>query len=477
MAKLNAKLNGLSRSENCSKGIVKSAFWPGFGNPGRAKSDLLSLGILLLVMTMGVSCLSQEPLPSQPGKDGVSSDTEPTHPAWSEAEIGTLRSLWIGSLPPLPPDPSNAVADDPRAAQLGRRFFFDTRFSANGEVSCATCHEPDRVFTDGLARAEAIGTTLRSAPTIVGIAYSPWFFWDGRRDSQWSQALGPMESPDEHGGTRTQYAHVIDEDQSYRAEYEAIFGPLPDFSDRARFPETAGPIDDLEEARVAWEAMTPEDREAVTQVYVNMGKAIAAYERLLMPGPSRFDTYVQALLEGKIETVQNTLTPEEVAGLVLFIGRGNCIRCHNGPLFTNNGFHNVGVPTAEGLPLDLGRISGVQEVISSDLNCLGPYSDAGPDDCAELRFVKSLGQELPGAFKVPTLRNVAETAPYMHSGQFASLDEVLNHYNQSQPGPIGHNELTPLNFSEGELAQLEAFLGSLSGPLATDPELLAPPQK
>jgi cytochrome c peroxidase len=434
-----------------------------------------SLSVLLFVTMLGISCNPQRSAPTQQRPDRISLETVASETLWTPEEIATLRSLWIGSLPPLPPDPSNSVADDPRAASLGQKIYFDTRFSVNGEISCATCHQPDLLFTDGLPRAEAIGTTPRGAPTIVGSAYSPWFFWDGRRDSQWAQALTPLESPIEHGGTRTQYVHILDEDEIYRAEYEAIFGGLPDFSDRTRFPDMAGPVEDSE-ARAAWEAMTSVDRQAVSRAYANMGKAIAAYERLIMPGPSGFDRYVQALLEGDEEAMQSALTPDEVAGLRLFIGLGNCIRCHNGPLFTNNGFHNIGVPTAEGLPLDMGRIRGVQEVISSEFNCLGQYSDAGPDDCAELRFVKTLGQELPGAFKVPTLRNVAETAPYMHSGQFATLQEVLNHYNQLPAAPIGHSELTPINFSDSELAQLEAFLRSLSGPLATDPTILAPPQ-
>ena len=134
---------------------------------------------------------------------------------WTQAEIATLQSLWLGTLPPLAADPSNAVGDDPRAAVLGQQIFFDTRFSAKGEVSCATCHQPDNLFTDGLPRAEAIGTTDRHTPTIVGTAYSPWFFWDGRRDSQWAQALSPMESAVEHGGSRSQYAHIVFEDESF----------------------------------------------------------------------------------------------------------------------------------------------------------------------------------------------------------------------------------------------------------------------
>ena len=127
---------------------------------------------------------------------------------WSEEEMNSLRSLWIGSLPPLPADPSNKYADDPAAAALGQKLFFDTRFSSNGQVSCASCHLTDLLFQDGTPLATGVGTTNRRTMTIIGTAYSPWQFWDGRKDSQWAQALGPMESAVEHGGNRTLYAHL-----------------------------------------------------------------------------------------------------------------------------------------------------------------------------------------------------------------------------------------------------------------------------
>jgi len=391
----------------------------------------------------------------------------------AKTELEVLQSLWLGSLPPLPPDPSNAVADNPQAAQLGQRLFFDTRFSANGEVACATCHKPELMFTDGLPLAEGIGTTGHNTMSIVGTAYNAWFFWDGRRDSQWSQALTPWEDPAEHGGTRTQYVHIIEEDPTYRSEYEAIFGTLPDFSDRTRFPDTAGSLGDVD-AKAAWEAMASSDRETVTQVYVNLGKVIAAYERLIIPGPSRFDTYVEAALQEDEAAMQASLSPDEVAGMRIFISE-NCIYCHNGALFTDNKFYNVGVPNAEDLPLDVGRFQGLQTVFSNDFNCLGRYSDAGPDDCTTLTALDTGGLELRGAFKVPSLRNVAETAPYMSSGQYATLREVLEHYNKAERGPFDHTEVKPLNFSDTELEQLEAFLRTLSGSLAVDPKLLEPP--
>src|SRR5688572_677818 len=139
---------------------------------------------------------------------------------WSEVEVAELSTLWVGSLEALPADPTNRVADDPRAADLGRRLFFDTRLSASGRVACATCHKPDQEFQDGTALATGVGVTNRRTMPIAGTAYSPFLFWDGRKDSLWAQALGPLESPVEHGGTREQYARVIAD--HYRSDYDEI---------------------------------------------------------------------------------------------------------------------------------------------------------------------------------------------------------------------------------------------------------------
>jgi cytochrome c peroxidase len=387
---------------------------------------------------------------------------------WSNSEVSILRSLSLHSLKPLQADPSNFVADDPRAAALGQKLFFDTRLSANGKVSCASCHQPDRYFTDGLGQAQGIATTPRGAPTLLGASYNAWYFWDGSRDSQWAQALGPLESGLEHGGTRTEFARLIIGDADYNAEYEALFGTLPDLTDTKRFPEQAGPSSDRNISD-AWHAMSDADRLQVTRIFVNIGKSMAAYQRLLMPGPGRFDAYVKALQEKNEPAMTEAMSSNEVAGLKLFIGKAMCIRCHSGPLFTDHGFHNIGVPFAEGLHLDWGRYQGVQKALKDEFNCLSDYSDASPKDCAELRFAKTMKDETIGAFKAPTLRNVAETAPYMHSGQFANLDAVLEHYNKattSRKAPIGHNDLLPINLKQEELDQLKAFLHTLSGPPA-----------
>ena len=388
---------------------------------------------------------------------------------WSQEEVATLRSLWIESLPELPIDPSNAYGDDERAARLGQQLFFDTRFSANGAVSCGSCHSPDNLFQDGLPLARGVGTTNRRTMTVVGTAYSPWLFWDGRKDSLWAQALGPMENPVEHGGDRTMYAHLIA--RYYRDEYEALFGSLPDLSD---LPQHAGPVANPT-ARAAWDSLPPADRELVTRIYANMGKAIAAYERLLLPGPAPFDAYVEAIVAGDEERAATLLGEDEIAGLQLFIGEANCIQCHNGPLFTNNDFHNTGVPAVAGLPEDNGRAAGALQVTADEFNCLSVYSDAPTEACAELRFLVLDEHRQERQFKPPSLRNVNGRGPFMHAGQFNTLEEVLAHYNSAPAAPAGHSELEPLGLSEREMAQIIAFLRTLSGPLDADPQWLTSP--
>jgi cytochrome c peroxidase len=390
-------------------------------------------------------------------------------PRWSPAEVAQLQSLSIAGLPPLPADPSNRVADDPRAAALGQRLFFDQRLSGNGQVACASCHLPDKLFQDGTPLAKGVGTTDRRTMSIIGSARSAWQFWDGRKDSLWSQALGPLESAVEHGGNRTQYVHLLA--REYRAEYEALFGKLPALS---HLPQQAGPVADPQ-ARAAWEALPAAERDQVSGVFANLGKAIAAYERRIEPGPSRFDAYVEAAARGDDARMDATLTRDEIAGLKLFLGKGQCLQCHGGPLFTNNAFHNTGVPAAAGLPADTGRLAGAKKVRDDEFNCLGRFSDARPEQCGETRFLVEDSAHQLRQFRVPSLRNVAERAPYMHAGQFATLREVVEHYNRAPAAPAGHSELKPLGLSAAEVDQLVAFLGTLSGPVRADARWLKAP--
>lgn len=390
---------------------------------------------------------------------------------WTASERELLRSLWIGSLGELRPDPSNGYADDTLAADLGHRLFFDARFSSTGTVSCASCHVPERQFQDGLPLAEGVGRTARRTMPIAGTAHGAWQFWDGRADSQWAQALGPLESAVEHGGDRTQYAHLIA--AAYREPYEALFGGLPELGG---LPRQAGPVADSARAS-AWRRIAPARQEDITRVYANIGKAIAAYERRISYAPSRFDRYVEAELAGREHAAEGALTSDEVAGLRLFIGKASCVNCHNGPLFTDDHFHNTGVPAPSAtLPPDSGRAAGARQALTAEFSCTSRFSDAGPDECDELRFAVTEGDELVRAFKTPSLRNVVGRAPYMHAGQVATLDAVVEHYDRAPAAPFGQSELRRLRLSAAERRQVAAFLGTLSGPLSAPAGYLAPPR-
>jgi cytochrome c peroxidase len=180
----------------------------------------------------------------------------------------------------------------------------------------------------------------------------------------------------------------------------------------------------------------------------------------VMPAATRFDAFVEALLADD-PAVTTTLTADELSGLRLFIGEAGCTNCHNGPLFTNNAFHNTGVPPVDGRAPDRGRGDGIGLVQADEFNCLSRWSDADPDDCSALRFLRDDAESLAGAFKPPTLRNVSAVGPYMHAGQLATLADVLRHYRDAPEAAIGHSELEPLELTNAQLAQLEAFLRTL----------------
>jgi cytochrome c peroxidase len=300
---------------------------------------------------------------------------------------------------------------------------------------------------------------------IAAAARGPWLFWDGRKDSLWSQALGPLEDAAEHGTNRVQAVRVLA--THYRADYERLFGSLPSLQG---MPADASPLGSPQE-RAAWAGMTDAQRDAVNRAFANLGKAIAAYERTVSHGESRFDRYAAAVLKGDAEG-QQVLTAQERRGLRLFIGQGQCATCHHGPLFTDDHFHNTGVPQRDASRPDRGRGVAVASVLDDEFNCLGRYSDASRDGCAELRFIAADDPRMEGAFKTPGLRNVAERAPYMHAGQFASLEEVVAHYVRSPAATVGQSELaragggdggrSPIRLTDEEARDLVAFLKALS---------------
>lgn len=395
-------------------------------------------------------------------------DKAPLRDPWSAQETATLASMRLKEAGPRPVDPSNAYEQRADAAALGRALFNDTRLSRNGQVACASCHSADRQFQDGRRFGQGIGTGKRRTMPVMGAAHAPFLFWDGRKDSAWSQALGPMEDPAEHGGNRVRLVKLLQ--AHYRAPYEAVFGPLPALGS---LPDDASPGGTPAE-RAAWAAMPEDSRDAANRVFANMGKAIAAFERNVAYGESRFDQYAQATVRGD-GGGQAVFSAQEVRGLRLFLGKGQCVTCHNGPMLTDHAFHNTGVPPADRAHPDPGRAEGLKKLLQDEFNCLGRYSDAQPGQCGELQFLAAKDPSQLAAFRTPSLRNVAERAPYMHAGQFSTLEEVVQHYAASPRAVLGRSELAQpgeahagrqaIRLTAADVQDLAAFLGALTGPV------------
>lgn len=378
---------------------------------------------------------------------------------WTDEQLASLDDLWIGRLD-RPEDAGNGVAGHGEVVALGKTLFFDPRLSVSGSISCASCHQPDKYFTDGRRTGIGLDVLTRNVPTIVGSAWNTWFFHDGRADSLWSQALGPLEHPLEHGGSRNQYALLIWRDAKLRGMYEKVFGPMPDLSDRRRFPEQGGPVANTQ-ARGAWDVMKEEDRRLITVIFVNIGKAIAAWEQTLKPAASRFDRYVEAAKKADAGAMAAILSEDEARGLGLFIGKAMCTMCHNGPLFSDGEFHNIATPPRDVRQYDFGRRKGVTRVLASEFNCRSDYNDNADKGCAELRFIVKDEEDTMAAFKTPSLRNVSKTAPYMHAGQYSSLLDVVRHYADPPATKVGMSSLMPVSLSDTDIRQLEAFLHTL----------------
>jgi cytochrome c peroxidase len=333
----------------------------------------------------------------------------------------------------LPPARGNAYADLPKAASLGFTLFFDARLSAGETLQCADCHRPEKRFADGLAQSRGLGKVLRRSPTLLNAARMRWSFWDGRADSVWSQPLFAFEAPDEMNFTRLELAHAIAD--RYADAYEAIFGPLPPLSDTARFPARGRPGDS------AWEAMAPEDREAVNRVAANVGKALEAYVRKIAGGKSRFDQF----LAGDA----TALREDERRGMVAFF-RAGCAGCHKGPMFTDEDFHALGVAAWPGDPEDLGREGAYGVLASSPFTGAGPYWD-GP----KAPPPTSGSPKDRGAFRTPSLRNCAKAGPWGHNGSLPTLRAAIDRHVDAG--------VTPAAVTPADRDAIVAFLGALEG--------------
>ncbi|MEL6906135.1 MAG: cytochrome-c peroxidase, partial [Planctomycetota bacterium] len=191
------------------------------GRAGRSAARMAAAGALLAA----IACADG----ADEDRGGAPEDAAPTGVLDLPVDARlAARLASFSPLPPVPPDPTNRVADDPSAALLGQALFFDERLSANGRVSCATCHDPDRGFTDGRELAFGLAEGRRKTPTLWNAAHHRWLTWDGRADSLWMQALDPIEDPTEMGATRTDVARIVRDDEDLRALYEASLGALPE---------------------------------------------------------------------------------------------------------------------------------------------------------------------------------------------------------------------------------------------------------
>lgn len=346
------------------------------------------------------------------------------------------RSL-IGSFGPWPPKPagdeSNRWQARPSVVAYGRALFEDAGLSADGRLSCASCHDRHKAFQDGRAVAEGRGAGTRNTPTLLDVADRRWFGWDGGHDSLWSASVAPLLDPREMASRPELVASRVRTDLRRRAAYRAAFGADP-------------PSDDL-------------------ALVVQLAKALAAYQAGLRSPRTPFDRFRDAL-ERNDRRAASTYPLAAQRGLRLFIGEARCSTCHAGPAFTNDEFADVGVPFFVAGGADAGRHGGLTRLLSSGLNRLGGFNDAGKDDPrAVLTFHLKIEPRHFGEFRVPSLRQLVHTAPYMHNGSLATLEDVVRHYDQLDEERLhadGERILRRLNLTPAQAGDLVAFLRTLS---------------
>lgn len=331
--------------------------------------------------------------------------------AQAELQLSAEEHARILTHGPWPPatrhDATNRVSGRREAIALGERLFFDPRLSGTGSVLCASCHVPFRHFQDARAKAFGLAEGDRNTPTLVNVGLYRWYGWDGAHDSLWSQSLRPLLDARE---MRSSPAHVATLMRThYAADYERAFGRPASADDDALF--------------------------------VDAGKALAAFQETLTSGRTPFDEFRDALERSDLSAAARYPLAAQ-RGAALFAGKALCSTCHAGPAFTNGEF----APTGAREPA---RQEAVRRLKASPYNLLGRYNNdpAGPG-AAATRALEP-GEADAGAFRVPGLRNVALTGPYMHDGRYATLREVVR----------GHS---PVDLSSGERDELVVFLRSLT---------------
>jgi cytochrome c peroxidase len=398
---------------------------------------------------------------------------------FTDEEFELIEQFRLDGSPPA--SPTNRFADDPAAAAFGQRLFFERGFAKaltiadpslgnvgeTGKIACVSCHDPLNYYTDTRSRPSGtslgVTWTLRNAPTLVNASYYEWGGWGGKDDSMWIQGANGSESSQNFAGNRLQFAHLVY--RKYRADYDAIFPvPLdpaldPDAPDAARFPENGKPKASGTPDG-AWEGMAGEDRTIINQILANTGKAFEAYERKLVSQNAPIDRYIAGDREA--------LSPAAKRGLELFIGKAACVDCHSGPTFSDQKFHNTGIPQTFGTAsrVDTGRFDDLTRLLSSSFNGAGTYSDDQDVGTAKLLGLEQT-EDLKGLFRTKSLRHVAQTAPYMHNGSLASLEDVVHFYNVG--GGVADfagekdSAMVPLALNPAEEADLVEFLKALTG--------------
>ena len=346
------------------------------------------------------------------------------------------RILAHGPWPPPPVrDPSNRVSAQPAAINFGATLFHDPRLSRDGTLSCSSCHQPARGFSDGLPRAQGLQQGTRNTLGLANIGAQRWYGWDGANDNLWAQSLRPLLDAREMGGDLPLLAHTLRSQPELRDAYRKAFGQTPGDDDE----------------RIAVDAV----------------KALAAYQETLVTPRTPFDDFRDAVARGD-RAAAAAYPAAAQRGLALFLGRGRCYVCHGGPSFSNGEFSDIGRPFfIAKSQVDPGRHGGIQALQRSRYNLLGPFNDDAARSTATSTRHVLLEHRHYGEFKVPGLRNLARTAPYMHDGSLATLREVLRHYSELDENRLhadGEAILVPLRLTPAETDDLLAFLHSLNAP-------------
>ena len=350
---------------------------------------------------------------------------------FSPAEIAIIEGF--GPWPPLTQqDKTNQLANIPLAQSLGKSLFFDSGLSSNNQVACATCHQPNKAFTDQVAIAQGMHLGHRNTPSLWNVGFKRWYGWGGDIDTLWGASLRALLNP-------TEMAASVTSISKYLSKQPYVLSQLQQLS--------------------LWKnAKTDQDKLVV------VGKLLAAYQGDLISQKSEFDLFRESLI-AQNDAESNHYSDAKKRGLKLFIGKGNCQVCHTGPLFSNNEFADIGIRYFDRQgKVDKGRYQGIQSLKASPFSSLGEYND-DPSLTSRIQAQHLvLKHRNFGEFMVPSLRNIAATSPYMHQGSLSTLDDVIEHYSNLDEERLhtdGVAILRPLNLTKAEKADLKAFLESL----------------